>query len=168
MVIRNPTWSTDILWYETGYTKRKMLSPLKRLTWDRLHYWFCLKLLRICSPFFFRSSNHVPDFSVSEQYLQIFSILALVNIAQTKKNVILLTLMSAKFWIFNEEETFFLCLFSFVYPFYYLLFLDKNKKSITQQNTRSSQINQRRSPNIFRIFWYRNKAFLVKYQNRKR
>jgi len=158
MIIRNPNWSTEILCYETGYTKGKMLSPFKRLTWGRLHYWFCLKLLRICSSFFFCSSNHVPDFSVSEQYPQIFSILALVNIAQTKKNVILLTLMSvnkfAKFWIFNEEETKCEEL--------------TNKKSITQQNARSSQINQRRSPNIFRIFWYQNEAFLVKYQNRRK
>ena len=29
MVTRNPNWSTKILWYETGYAKRKMLSPLK-------------------------------------------------------------------------------------------------------------------------------------------
>jgi hypothetical protein len=30
MVTRNPNWSTEILWYETGYTKGKMLSPPKR------------------------------------------------------------------------------------------------------------------------------------------
>jgi len=29
MVIRNPNWSTEILWYETGYVKGKILSPLK-------------------------------------------------------------------------------------------------------------------------------------------
>jgi hypothetical protein len=32
MVTRNPNWSTEILWYMTGYAKRKMLSPLKRPT----------------------------------------------------------------------------------------------------------------------------------------
>jgi hypothetical protein len=83
MVIRNPNWSTEILWYETGYAKGKMLSPPKRPTWGMLHCWFCLKLLRICSPFsLFYSSFHVPDSSVSEQFLQIFPTLALVNIAQ--------------------------------------------------------------------------------------
>jgi hypothetical protein len=30
MVIRNPNWSTEILWYGTGYVKGKILSPLKR------------------------------------------------------------------------------------------------------------------------------------------
>jgi len=30
MVTRNPNWSTEILWYKTGYAKRKILSPLKR------------------------------------------------------------------------------------------------------------------------------------------
>jgi hypothetical protein len=29
MVIRNPNWSTEILWYETGYVKWKILSHLK-------------------------------------------------------------------------------------------------------------------------------------------
>jgi hypothetical protein len=29
MVIRNPNWSTEILWHETGYAKEKMLSLLK-------------------------------------------------------------------------------------------------------------------------------------------
>jgi hypothetical protein len=138
MVIRNPNWSTEMLWYRTSYIKGKMLSPLKRPTWDRLHCWFYLKLLRMCSPFFFCSSYHVPDSGVSEQYLQIFPTLVLVNIAQTQKNVIFVTLALvnkvAKFWIFNEKETIFLCLFSFCLPFlYYLLFLDKNKKSIAQQ-----------------------------------
>jgi hypothetical protein len=81
MVIRNPNWSTEILWYETGYAKGKMLS--ERPTWGMLHCWFCLKLLRICSPFsLFYSSFHVPDSSVSEQFLRIFPTLALVNIAQ--------------------------------------------------------------------------------------
>jgi len=30
MVTRNPDWSAKTLWYETGYAKGKMLSPLKR------------------------------------------------------------------------------------------------------------------------------------------
>ena len=30
MVTRNPNWSTEILWYGTGYVKGKILSPLKR------------------------------------------------------------------------------------------------------------------------------------------
>jgi len=30
MVTRNPNWSTEILWYETGYVKGKILSSLKR------------------------------------------------------------------------------------------------------------------------------------------
>jgi hypothetical protein len=30
MVTRNPNWSTEILWYGTGYVKEKILSPLKR------------------------------------------------------------------------------------------------------------------------------------------
>jgi hypothetical protein len=51
MVTRNPNWSTEILWYGTGYAKGKILSPPKRPTWGRLHCWFCLKLLRICSHF---------------------------------------------------------------------------------------------------------------------
>jgi len=29
MVTRNPNWSTEILWYGTGYVKGKILSPLK-------------------------------------------------------------------------------------------------------------------------------------------
>jgi hypothetical protein len=32
MVIRNPNWSTEILWYGTSYAKGKVLSPLKRPT----------------------------------------------------------------------------------------------------------------------------------------
>ena len=45
-VTRNPNWSTDILWSETGYVKGKILSLLKRPAWGRLHCWFCLKLLK--------------------------------------------------------------------------------------------------------------------------
>jgi hypothetical protein len=29
MVTRNPNWSTEILWFGTGYVKGKILSPLK-------------------------------------------------------------------------------------------------------------------------------------------
>jgi hypothetical protein len=32
MITRNPNWSTEILWYGTGYAKGKILSPLKRPT----------------------------------------------------------------------------------------------------------------------------------------
>ena len=60
MVTRNPNQLTEILWYEIGYVKGKMLSPLKSYTRGRLHCWFCLKLLKICSSVFY-SSYHVPD-----------------------------------------------------------------------------------------------------------
>jgi hypothetical protein len=43
--------------------------------------------------FFFCSSYHVPDFGVSEKYLRIFLTLMLVNITQTPKNMIFLTLV---------------------------------------------------------------------------
>jgi hypothetical protein len=29
MIIRNPNWSTEILWFGIGYTKEKMLSAFK-------------------------------------------------------------------------------------------------------------------------------------------
>jgi hypothetical protein len=48
MVTRNPNWSIKIRWYETNYGKKKILSPLKRHTQSRQHYWFYLKLLRVC------------------------------------------------------------------------------------------------------------------------
>jgi hypothetical protein len=47
MITRNPNWSTEILWYGTGSVKRKILSPLKRPTYDMLHCCFYLKLLKI-------------------------------------------------------------------------------------------------------------------------
>ena len=31
MITRNPNWSIEILWYETGYAKKKTLSPLSVL-----------------------------------------------------------------------------------------------------------------------------------------
>ena len=37
IVTRNPDWSTEILWYETGYVKGKILLPLKRPAYVRLH-----------------------------------------------------------------------------------------------------------------------------------
>jgi len=46
-VIRNPNWSWEILWLGIGYIKGKILSPLKRSAWGRLHCWFCLKLLNV-------------------------------------------------------------------------------------------------------------------------
>jgi hypothetical protein len=87
MVTRNPNWSIEILWYETGYTKGKMLSPPKRPTWGRLHCWFSLKLLKNLFSFFsfFYSSFYVPNSGISEQFLRIFPTLALVNIAQIQK-----------------------------------------------------------------------------------
>jgi hypothetical protein len=36
-VTRNPNWLTNILWYEIGYAKGKILSALKRPTLDCLH-----------------------------------------------------------------------------------------------------------------------------------
>jgi hypothetical protein len=47
MVTRNHNWSTEILWFMTGYVKGKILSPLKHPAWGRLHCWFCLKLLNV-------------------------------------------------------------------------------------------------------------------------
>jgi hypothetical protein len=32
MITRNPNWSTEILWYETGYIKGKILSLLEHST----------------------------------------------------------------------------------------------------------------------------------------
>ena len=32
MVTGNPNWSSKILWYEIGYAKEKILSPLKHPT----------------------------------------------------------------------------------------------------------------------------------------
>jgi hypothetical protein len=32
MVTQNPNWSIEILWYETGYAKGKILLTLKRPT----------------------------------------------------------------------------------------------------------------------------------------
>jgi hypothetical protein len=117
MVTRNPNWSTEILWYETGYSKGNILSPLKRPTWGKLHWWFCLKLLRICSLFPFYSSFHVSDSGISEQFLQIFPTMTLINIAQIQKNTIILTLVSVNNFTRNEfKEEIFYAIFFLVYP----------------------------------------------------
>jgi hypothetical protein len=117
MVSRNPNWSTKILWYGTGYTKGKMLSPPKRPTWGKLNSWSCLKLLKNLFSFsLFYSSFHVPDSSVSEQFLRIFPTLALVNIAQIQKNIILLTLALMNIFAKNEFEEEIFCHFFLVYP----------------------------------------------------
>jgi len=129
MVTRNPNWSTEILWYETGYTKRKMLSPLKHPTQGKLHCWFCLKLLRIYSPFsLFYSSFRVPDFGVSEQFIWIFPTLKLVNIAQIQKYDTPDSGVNEYFrkkWIWRRN---FLCRFFLFILHYYLPFLDGSKK----------------------------------------
>jgi hypothetical protein len=81
MVTRNHNWSTEILWYETGYAKGKILSPLKRPTWDKLHCWFCLKLLKVCSCSIFIGHPIIfPTLASMNRCLRIFSTLALVNI----------------------------------------------------------------------------------------
>jgi hypothetical protein len=81
MVTSNPNWSTKILWYGTGYAKGKILSPLKRPTWGKLHCWFCLKLLKVCSCFIFIGHPIIfPTLVSMNIYLRIFPTLALVNI----------------------------------------------------------------------------------------
>jgi len=66
MVTRNPNWSTEILWFGTGYVKGKILSPLKRSAWGRLHCWFCLKLLNIYSLMLWWFVYNIPDYGASE------------------------------------------------------------------------------------------------------
>ena len=66
MVTRNPNWSTKILWYGIGYVKEKILSPLKRSAWGRLHCWFCLKLLNIYWFMLWWFTCNIPDSGVSE------------------------------------------------------------------------------------------------------
>jgi hypothetical protein len=66
MVTTNPNWSTEILWFGTGYVKGKILSPLKRSAWGRLHCWFCLKLLNIYSLMLWWFVYNIPDSGVSE------------------------------------------------------------------------------------------------------
>jgi len=66
MVTRNPNWSTEILWYGIGYVKGKILSPLKRPAWGRLHCWFCLKLLNIYWFMLWWYTCNISDSSASE------------------------------------------------------------------------------------------------------
>jgi len=66
MVTRNPNWSTEILWYGTGYVKGKILSPLKHSAWGRLHCWFCLKLLNIYWFMLWWFTCNIPDSDASE------------------------------------------------------------------------------------------------------
>jgi len=66
MVTRNPNWSTEIPWLGIGYVKRKILSPLKRSAWGRLHCWFCLKLLNIYSLMLWWFVYNILDSGASE------------------------------------------------------------------------------------------------------
>jgi len=90
MVTMNSNWSTKILRYETGYVKGKILSPFKRLTQDKLHCLFCLKIAKSLLYYAFHGPPRIflTLASVNNQ-LQIFSTLALINIAQPKKYSIL-------------------------------------------------------------------------------
>jgi len=63
--------------------------------------------------FLFYSSFHVPNSGVIEQFLRIFPILTLVNIAQIQKNTILLTLAPVNIFAKNEfDEEIFYVIFS--------------------------------------------------------
>jgi hypothetical protein len=86
MVTRNSNWSTKILRYGTGYVKGKILSPLKRPTQGKLHCLFCLKIAKSLLYYAFHDPPRIflTLASVNNQ-LQIFSTLALINIAQPKK-----------------------------------------------------------------------------------
>ena len=66
MVTRNFNQSTEILWYETGYAKVKILSPLKRPAWGRLYCWICFKLLEVCWLMLWWSTCNILDSDVSE------------------------------------------------------------------------------------------------------
>jgi len=65
-VTRNLNWSIEILWFGTGYVKGRILSPLKRSAWGRLHCWFCLKLLNIYSFMLWWFVYNIPDSGASE------------------------------------------------------------------------------------------------------
>jgi len=65
-VTRNPNWSSEILWLGIGYVKGKILSPLKRSVWGRLHCWFCLKLLSIYSLMLWWFVYNILDSGASE------------------------------------------------------------------------------------------------------
>jgi hypothetical protein len=66
IVTKNPNWSTNILWFGTSYAKEKILSLFKCPTRDKLHYWFCLKLLRVCWIMLWWSTCNILDSSASE------------------------------------------------------------------------------------------------------
>jgi hypothetical protein len=109
--------------------------------------------------------------------------------------MILLTLASVNNFTKNEfEEEIFYAIFFLFILYYYLPFLDGNKKTLhyifafnnnsphikhiakkkkstntkkkIKQSVRGPQINQQRPQNIFRIFCYRKEVRLVKYQIR--
>jgi hypothetical protein len=108
----------------TCYMKGKILSPLKCYTWGKLHYWFCLKLLRISSPFFF--SYNVPDYGVNEHLPTNISYSGVGKYCTNLKGVIFLTLTPVnkfkKFRFLIEEETIFLCLSLSLFLFLYFFF----------------------------------------------
>jgi len=83
MVIRNPNWSTEIPWYETGHVKGKILSPLKRHAYDMLHYWFYLKLLKIYWFMLWWFTYNIPDSGISE-----YSITDISNFSVSKYYVV--------------------------------------------------------------------------------
>jgi len=53
MITTNLNWSTEILWYETGYSKEKMLSPLERPTLRQAALLVLSKIAKNLFPFFF-------------------------------------------------------------------------------------------------------------------
>jgi hypothetical protein len=84
--------------------------------------------------FFFYSSFHVPDSGVSEQFLQIFPTLALINIAQIQKKTIFLTLASVNNFTKNKfEKEIFYAIFFLLNLYYRLPLLDGNNRDIAQQ-----------------------------------
>jgi len=66
MVNRNLNWSTEILWFGTGYVKEKILSSLKRSAWGRIYCWFYLKLLNIYSLMLWWFVYNIPDYDARE------------------------------------------------------------------------------------------------------
>jgi hypothetical protein len=109
-----------------------MQSPPKCPTWGRLHCWFCLKLLIICSPFslflFFLSCSWLwRQWTIPTN----ISNSSVGKYRTNPKNTILLTLVSvnifAKKWIWRRN---FLSYFFLFILYYYLPFLDGNKKTL--------------------------------------
>jgi len=132
MVTRNPNWSTEILWYMIGYTKRKMLSPLKRPTWDRLHCWFCLKLLRISLFLFFLSCSWLwHQWTVSTNISNSGVRKYCTNPKRIRYSWIYCQWLISQRIEFEEEFSYAI---SCCLPFYYYLpFLDGNKRNVAQQ-----------------------------------